>query len=99
MSPSGCHLGLQKIPTSPCGNEEMDKQRKNIIELQTLIINILLQIGFSPTWWQTIVNAMLEKIPGTPMLHKLPVIHILEAYYNLPLKAIFGCRLMKNCEK
>jgi hypothetical protein len=70
-SPSGCHLGLRRIPTSSCGNEEMDKLRKNILELQTLIINIPLQIGFSPARWQTIVNAMLEKIPGTPMLHKL----------------------------
>jgi hypothetical protein len=98
-SPSGCHLGLRRIPTSPCGNEEMDKLRKNILELQTLIINFPLQIGFSPARWQTIVNAMLEKIPRTPMLHKLRVIHILEADYNLTLKAIFGRRLMKNCEK
>jgi hypothetical protein len=77
----------------------MDKQRKNILKLQTLIINIPLQIGFSPKRWQTIVNAMLEKIPGNPILHKLRVIHILEADYNLTLEAIFGRRLMKNCEK
>jgi hypothetical protein len=42
---------------------------------------------------------MLEKTPGTPLLHKLRVIHILEADYNLTLKAIFGWRLMQNCEK
>jgi hypothetical protein len=42
---------------------------------------------------------MLEKVPGTPWLHKLRVIHILEADYNLTLKTIFGRRLMKNCEK
>jgi hypothetical protein len=41
---------------------------------------------------------MLEKVPGNPMLHKLRVIHILEADYNLTLKAIFGRRLLKNCE-
>jgi hypothetical protein len=98
-SPSGCHLGLRKIPASPCGENDMDKQRKNILELQTVIINIPLKNGFSPTRWQTIINAMLEKIPGTPLLHKLRVIHILEADYNLTLKAIFGRRLMKNCEK
>jgi hypothetical protein len=98
-SPSGCHLGLRRIPTISCSDEATDKQRKNILELQTLIINIPLQIGFSPKRWQTIVNAMLEKIPGNPILHKLRVIHILEADYNLTLKAIFGRRLMKNCEK
>jgi hypothetical protein len=47
-------------------------------------------MGFSPTRWQTVVNAMLEKNPGTPLLHKLRVIHILEADYNLSLKMIFG---------
>jgi hypothetical protein len=56
-------------------------------------------MGFSPTRWQTIVNAMLEKTPGTQLLHKLRVIHILVADYNLTLKPIFGRRLMKNCEK
>jgi hypothetical protein len=42
---------------------------------------------------------MLEKIPGKPLLHKLRVIHILEADYNLALKRIFGSRLMKNSER
>jgi hypothetical protein len=32
------------------------------------------------------------------VLHKLHVIHILEADYNLALKRIFGSRLMKNSE-
>jgi hypothetical protein len=41
---------------------------------------------------------MLEKITGKPMLHKLRVIHILEADYNLALKQIFGRRLLQNCE-
>jgi hypothetical protein len=44
-----------------------------------------------------VINAMLEKIAGKPLLHKLWVIHILEANYNLALKEIFGRRLMKNC--
>jgi hypothetical protein len=42
---------------------------------------------------------MLEKTPGNPYLHKLRVIHILEADYNLALKEIFGRRLLQNCEK
>lgn len=62
------------------------------------MINLPVGNGFSPSRWQVIVNAMLEKIPGKPLLHKLRVIHILEADYNLALKEIFGCRLMQNCE-
>jgi hypothetical protein len=41
---------------------------------------------------------MLKKVPGNPQLHKLCVIHILEADYNLTLKAIFGRCLLQNCE-
>jgi hypothetical protein len=65
-SPSGCHLGLRRIPAL-------------IQQLQADIINIPLGIGFSPSRWQVIVNAMLETIAGKPLLHKLRVIHILEA--------------------
>jgi hypothetical protein len=67
--------------------------------VQTDIINLPIQNGFSPKQWQKVVNAMLEKIPGKPMLHKLRVIHILEADYNLALKQIFGRCLLKNCEE
>jgi hypothetical protein len=70
-----------------------------MLTAQANIINIPIQKGFSPKRWQKIVNAMLEKIPGRPYLHKLRVIHILEADYNLALKEIFGRRLLQNCEK
>jgi hypothetical protein len=82
----------------PAADEETEKIRTCILGLQTHIINIPLSQGFSPTRWQTVINAMLEKTPGSPILHKLRVIHILEADYNLTLKAIFGRRLIRNCE-
>jgi hypothetical protein len=89
-SPSGCHLGLRRITTYQSDKEELEEARKQILKAQTDIINIPIQRGFSPHRWQTVVNAMLEKIPGKPYLHKLRVIHILEADYNLALKEIFG---------
>jgi hypothetical protein len=98
-SPSGCHLGLRRIPAIPLDDKNLEKQRNMIQTIQAHIINIPMQQGFSPTRWQTVVNAMLEKIPGKPFLHKLRVIHILEADYNLTLKNIFGRRLMHHCEK
>jgi hypothetical protein len=97
-SPSGCHLGLRRIPAVPHQDEELEKIRIGILGIQTHIINIPVSHGFSPLRWQTVTNAMLEKIPGNPLLHKLRVIHILEADYNLTLKAIFGRRLLQNCE-
>jgi hypothetical protein len=98
-SPSGCHLGLRRITTYPMEDEELEEARKHILKMQTDIVNLPIQNGFSPYRWQTVVNAMLEKIPGKPYLHKLRVIHILEADYNLALKEIFGRRLLWNCER
>jgi hypothetical protein len=88
-SPSGCHLGLRRIPAIPFNEKALDETRQAILEVQTLAINIPIHMGFTPDRWKTVVNAMLEKVPGTPMLHKLRVIHILEADYNLALKTIF----------
>jgi hypothetical protein len=98
-SPSGCHLGLRRISSYTYEDPEVEEARRQILQVQTDVINIPIQNGFSPTRWQTVVNAMLEKIPGKPFLHKLRVIHILEADYNLALKQIFGKRLLQNCEK
>jgi hypothetical protein len=70
-SPSGYHLGLRRIITYPVEDYDLDEARKQILTAQTDIINIPIQAGFSPKQWQTVVNAMLEKIPGKPYLHKL----------------------------
>jgi hypothetical protein len=98
-SPSGCHLGLRRIPAITTDDKELEKIRQQILHVQMHIINIPIYNGFSPTRWQTVINAMLEKIQGKPLLHKLRVIHILEADYNLILKVIFGKRLMRNCKQ
>jgi hypothetical protein len=70
-SPSGCHLGLRRLPAVPFNNKDLDKLRASILAVQTHIINIPLYLGFSPKRWQVVINAMLEKTPGTPLLHKL----------------------------
>jgi hypothetical protein len=97
-SPSGCHLGLWRIPAFPTETKEQENMRQDIQQVQADVINLPLGHGFSPSRWQVLINAMLEKIPGKPLLHKLRVIHILKADYNLALKEIFGRRLMQNCE-
>jgi hypothetical protein len=99
-SPSGCHLGIRCITSYNCTDTDTEDIRHSILQVQTDIINLLFQNGFSPTRWQTVVNVMLEKIPGQPLLYKFRFIHILEADYNLALKQqIFGQRLLQNCEK
>jgi hypothetical protein len=82
---SGCHLGLRRILSFTTGSKELEKVRNSIQQIQADIINIPVSQGFSPQRWQMVVNAMLEKIARKPLLHKLRVIHILEADYNLAL--------------
>jgi hypothetical protein len=98
-SPSGCHLGLRRISGLATETKELETIRSRILQVQAHIINIPTATGFTPERWKTVVNAMLEKIPGKPYLHKLRVIHLLEADYNLTLKNIFGRRLLRNCEQ
>jgi hypothetical protein len=98
-SPSGCHLGLRRITMYRYADEETEKIKKDILRIQTQIINLPLRHGFSPNRWQKVVNTMIEKIPNKPYINKLRVIHLLEADYNLCLKAIFGRKLTWNCEE
>ena len=55
--------------------------------------------GFSPRRWQRCVDAILEKIPGKPMLEKLRIIMLYEADFNFMLKLIWGKKLVQNAEK
>ena len=49
------------------------------------MINLALKNGRSYKRWKKLVNAMLEKEPGNPKIHRLRVIHLYEADYNLIL--------------
>jgi hypothetical protein len=64
-SPSGCHLGLRRISSYTYEDPEVEEARRQILQVQTDVINIPIQNGFSPTRWQTVVNAMLEKYQGS----------------------------------
>jgi hypothetical protein len=60
-SPSGFHLGLRRITSYPSNDSNIKIARSALLKAQTHIINIPIQKGFSPTRWQTIVNAMIKK--------------------------------------
>jgi hypothetical protein len=49
------------------------------------MINLALKSGSSFQRWKKVINIMLEKEPGNPNIHRLPVIHLYEADYNLIL--------------
>jgi hypothetical protein len=48
-SPSGCHLGLRRITSYTCTDTDSEEIRNNILQVQTDVINIPIQNGFSPT--------------------------------------------------
>ena len=92
-SPSGIHLGhyhaLVKphdIPTSKTEEyADIELKREFLLHLRLQLINYALQHGYSYNRWKQIVNVMLLKKPGDIRIHRLRVIHIYEADYNLVL--------------
>jgi len=93
-SPSGMHLGHYHAMwrNTGCVGGEDDPEGQAIINAQmalqeahTLLLQYALKHGYSYSRWQSVINVMLEKDPGNPRIHRLRVIHIYEADYNLIL--------------
>eukprot|EP00957_Ditylum_brightwellii_P047201 3584880-Ditylum_brightwellii.AAC.1 len=55
--------------------------------------------GFTPTRWLKSVDVMLEKDPGSPKLHQLRIIVIVEADMNMIMKVIWARRLVPRAEE
>jgi hypothetical protein len=79
------------------GDPPRDSDR--IFEVLANMTDAALQTGFVFERWRKRVNAMIKKIPGSPRLDKLRVIHLLEADLNLALGIIWSRRLMTQSEK
>jgi hypothetical protein len=91
-SPSGRHLGhyktLIKNITNACEPWEQDhieNCRKELLQAHLHIINYCLVHGYSLKRWKNVVNVMILKEPGNHKIHRLRVIHLFEADYNLIL--------------
>ena len=104
-SPSGIHLGHYhciwkdtKIPADDPTHEEMKQNQDLLLRLTTSLLNYAIKFGYAFKRWRTVVNVMLQKDPGNPRLHRLRVIHLYEADYNL-LLATKWRQAMYNAEK
>ncbi len=62
-----------------------DIKRERILQAQLALPNYSLKFSHSFKRWRTIVNVMILKEPGNTKIHRLRVIHIYEADYNLLL--------------
>jgi hypothetical protein len=91
-SPSGWHLGHYHILWRSHGLKDEHPHHDIVSNGQTLLLDIhvallnyALKFGHSYKAWQNVVNVMLLKEPGNPKIHRVRVIHLYEANYNLLL--------------
>jgi hypothetical protein len=91
-SPSGLHLGHHKALVRLHGLD-LDTEEGNDFETQPLallhsqvdLLNYALNHGYSFDRWKVIVNVMILKEPNNPRIHRLRVIYLYKADFNLLL--------------
>ena len=107
-SPSGRHLGRYKAlyakgpytPDTPEGKADMERltnEQKEIRQAIIAIMNYCIQTGYVLERWKTIVNTMIFKDNGNYKIHRLRVIHIYEADFNL-LLAVKWRQLLRSAD-
>lgn len=91
-SPSGRHLGhYRSLATSLAAIPNQETRDKlisiqdNIIQLLVDVINYTVHFKYSLKRWHRIESAMIPKDAGSVKIHRMRVIHIFEADYNLLL--------------
>ncbi|KAI2500978.1 hypothetical protein MHU86_13523 [Fragilaria crotonensis] len=67
-----------------------------MLDCLTKFLDIAISRGISIPRWQHAVNVMIEKDKGDPKIHRLRIIHLFEADYNLFLKLMWGSRLVRR---
>jgi Reverse transcriptase (RNA-dependent DNA polymerase) len=88
-SPSGRHLGHYKAALKD----------RELTRGYSMMLNLPIRLGFSPQRWQQAISVLLEKDKGNPKIHRLRIIHLFEADYNLFLKLIWGSRMIRHAEE
>ena len=100
------HLGHLKaywedhtLPENSLEATELQRQRQEILQGHLALLNYAIRFGRPYQPWTHIVNTMLEKDPGSPKIHRLRVIHLYEADYNLILGVKWRQALHHACSK
>jgi hypothetical protein len=93
-SPSGRHLGRYKALLTNIESHSLEadtpkdyytNQQMFIIESIVAIINYCIRHNYTLNRWKKIINTMIFKETGNYKIHRLRVIHIYEADFNLLL--------------
>ena len=99
-SAPGGHYGHYKTASVAARLPEDHSDHTTLIaELYAKMWSLPLQHGFAPTRWCKCIDAILEKLPGKPVIEKLRIIMLYEADFNFVLKLIWGKRLVRHAEK
>ena len=99
-SAPGTHYGHYKTAAVAARLPEDHPDHTMVLaEIYAAMASLPLQHGFAPQRWQHCVDAILEKIPGKPLIEKLRIIMLYEADFNFVLKLIWGRRLIRHAEK
>ena len=77
----------------------LEENRQAVLDGHLTLLNYALQFGHSYDPWKMIVNTMIEKEPGNPRIHRLRVIHLYEADFNLILGVKWRALLRRACDK
>jgi hypothetical protein len=78
--------------------DERIKQAKTIFQAHYSILAHAVKHGRLIKRWQKVANSMIEKEPGNPKIHRLRVIHLYEADYNLLLSIFWARKLVHLAE-
>ena len=111
-SPSGRHLGRYKalfaqgsFTCDPDGDPDTNDRYKKLSDAQRDIADVIIAIinhcittGYVLDRWKTIINTMIFKEVGNYQIHRLRVIHIYEADFNL-LLAIKWRQLLQSADQ
>ena len=84
---------VARLPTDHPGHTRV------LADIYATMLSLPLEHGFAPVRWKYCVDAILEKIPGKPMIEKLRIIMLYEADFNFMLKLIWGRRLVRHAER
>ena len=95
-SPSGRDLSqyktiLMEFPSDPSVS-------KKLTELQHCLQLVAIERGQPYDRWCQTLECMLEKVPGNPLSHKLRIICLYEADWNLLIKYFWAKKLVHHCE-
>jgi hypothetical protein len=88
-SPSKRHLGHYKALI----------QDTRLLQCLTWFIQVVTSRGIAVSRWCHATNVLIEKDAGRPAIHRLRIIHLFEADYNLFLKLQWGHRLIRRADE